>query len=172
MALALGASDWIERVEYPDPADFPTAEAWVEAFFDAQSARGPVHAAEPEVTYAALWALWLSAVPYGLWSERISRPSLEEWVQWVKRLEQVFAQALRHFGLILREGTNLTDLACAVASLIDGVWLNQCLTTRHPSVPSSPITELLRRAGRTMWWGAVLAPHGRQPSPLRNRRRI
>ena len=41
MALALSAHDWIERVEYPAPADFPTADAWIDAFFTGQSARGP-----------------------------------------------------------------------------------------------------------------------------------
>jgi hypothetical protein len=159
MELALGASDWIEQIKYPDPADFSTHEAWIAAFFDGQSARGPAHAADPAVSYAALWSLWLSAVPYGLWSERISRPSVAEWVQWVARLEEVLAQALRHFDLTLREGTTPTDLACAVASLIEGVWLNQCLTTRHPARPSEPIAAMLRRAGLMLWRGAV-APRG------------
>ena len=30
-------------------------------------------------------------------------------------------EAIAHFGLRLREGTTLTDLACAIASLIEGV---------------------------------------------------
>ena len=41
MALALSARDWIDQIEYPDPAGFAEADAWVDAFFVAQSARGP-----------------------------------------------------------------------------------------------------------------------------------
>jgi hypothetical protein len=155
MALALGASDWIDRIHYPDPADFASADGWVAAFFESQSARGPAHAAEPSVTYASLWALWLSALPYGLWSERISGPSLEEWRQWVRRLEEVLERAVAHFGLALRDGLTSTDLACAVASLIEGVWLNQCLTTRHPLHGSEPVATMLQRAGSMLWQGAV-----------------
>ena len=32
-----------------------------------------MHGSEPTVNYAFLWTLWLSVVPYGLWSEQISR---------------------------------------------------------------------------------------------------
>jgi hypothetical protein len=155
MARALSAGDWIEQIDYPTPGDFPSADAWVDAFFAAESARGPLHGSEPTVSYAFLWALWLSAVPYGLWSEQVSQPSVEEHVQWLKRLGQVFEQALDHFDMTLQEGTTLNDLACAVASLIEGVWLNQCLTSRHPSDPSEPIATVLRRSGHLLWRGAT-----------------
>ena len=158
MALALGASHWIEDIEYPDPAAFPTADAWVDAFFAGQSARGPQHGTKPTVNYAFLWALWLSVVPYGLWSERISQPSLEEQAQWLKQLEVVFHKSLEHFGMTLREGTTVNDLVCAVASLIEGAWLNQCLTGRHPCDPSQPISIVLRRSGRLLWFGATSPP--------------
>ena len=133
MALALSAGQWIDEIAYPSLAEFTTAEDWVDAFFAGQSARGPRHGSKPVVSYAFIWALWLSAVPYGLWSKRVSGPSMEEHVQWVKRLEEVFGQALDHFGMSVREGTTINELASAAASLIEGVWLNQCLTTRHPS---------------------------------------
>jgi hypothetical protein len=155
MELALNAEQQIERLELPAPRDFPTAEAWVDAFFAAEAARGPRHGAEPAVDYAFLWALWLSAVPYGIWSERISRPSMEEYRHWTDRLEQVLDEALREFDLTLRPGTTLSDLADAIASLIEGAWLNQCLTTRHPSDESEPIETLLRRSGRMLWLGAT-----------------
>jgi hypothetical protein len=155
MALALSARDWIEQLEYPAPGDFSTAEAWLDAFLAGESARGPVQGAEPDVSYAFLWALWLSAVPYGLWSEEVSRPSIEEHVQWLERLEGVLADALGHFDLTLREGTTVGDLAAALASLIEGVWLNQCLTARHPSEASEPIATVLRRSGRLLWLGAT-----------------
>ena len=154
MGLALSAGDWNEKIEYPAPADFPTADAWVDTFFAGQSARGPLHGAKPAVNYAFLWALWLSAVPYGLWSEQISRSSMEEHVQWLERLEQVLRGALDHFGMTVREGTTVNDLTCAVASMIEGVWLNQCLTTRHPCDPSEPIATV-RRSGRLLWLGAT-----------------
>jgi len=155
MALALDASDWIDRIRYPDPADFATADGWVAAFFESPSTRGPTHAAAPAVTYASLWALWLSALPYGLWSERISGPGLAEWRQWVRRLEEVLERAMAHFGLALRDGLTATDLACAVASLIEGVWLNQRLTTRHPMHDSEPVAAMLQRAGSMLRCGAV-----------------
>ena len=155
MALALRAGDWIERIEYPAPADHPTAEAWVDALLIGESARGPEHGSEPTVSYAFLWALWLSTVPYGLWSEEVREPSMDEHVQWLERLERVLAEALDHFGLTLRTGTTINDLACALASMIEGVWLNQCLTARHPSDPSEPIATVLRRSGRLLWRGAT-----------------
>jgi hypothetical protein len=155
MALALSAGGWIERIEYPAPEDHATAEEWVDAFFVGESARGPQHGGTPVVGYGMLWAVWLSSVPYGLWSEEVARPGMEEHVQLVRQLEGVFARALVHFGLSLREGTTLTDLAGAVASLVEGVWLNQCLTDRHPSDPSEPIATILRRGGRLLWRGAV-----------------
>lgn len=155
MALALSASALIEHVEYPSPADFANPDEWVDAFFAGQSARGPTHGATPTVTYAFLWTLWLSAVPYGLWSEQICRSSMEEHVQWVEQLELVLAQALKHYGLTVRKSTTLTDLACAIASTIEGVWLNQCLTVRHPCEPAEPIATVLCRAGRLLWLGAI-----------------
>ena len=156
MALALNTWEFIERIEYPDPAAFATADEWVDAFFAGESARGPVHRADPEVTYASLWALWLSTVPYGLWSERASAPGIEEQRQHLQHLDQVLGSALDRFHLKLREGTTLRDLASAIASLVEGVWLNQCLTRTHPSDPSQPVAELLRRSGRLLWAGATV----------------
>jgi hypothetical protein len=155
MALALSATDWIEQIAYPRPADFATAEDWVDAVFAGESERGPLCGSEPALDYAFLWTLWLSAVPYGLWSEQIRGPSMEEHVRWLERLEQAVRDALEHFGLSLRNGTTAGDLVCAMASMIEGVWLNQCLTTRHPTDPSEPIATVLRRSGRLLWRGAT-----------------
>ena len=155
MERALDAGDWIEQIEFPAPPDHPDAVAWVDAFFTGESARGPRQGARPKVDYAALWALWLSAVPYGLWSKRVREPSMEEHVQWVQRLEQVLGAAIDHFGLALRDGATLNDLAGASASLIEGAWLNQCLTTRHPSEPDEPSATFLRRSGGLLWAGAT-----------------
>ena len=160
MDRALAAADFLDQLDSPAPADHPDAGAWVDAFFTGESARGPRHGGRPKVDYAALWALWLSAVPYGLWSERIREPSMDEHVQWVKRLEQTFGEAIAHYRLRLREGVTLADLAGASASLIEGAWLNQCLTTRHPSDPEEPIATFLRRSGRLLWQGATQPPDG------------
>jgi hypothetical protein len=156
MALALSAGDWIERVELPDPAAYETADDWVDALFAGESERGPRHDAEPASSYGFLWALWLSAVPYGLWSERVSGPSMDEHAQWVNKLEAAFASALQRFGATLVDGVTVNDLACASASLIEGVWLNQCLTNQHPFDRGEPIAAVLRRGGRLLWRGATL----------------
>ncbi|HZT21084.1 MAG TPA: hypothetical protein VFA23_16855 [Dongiaceae bacterium] len=155
MARALSTPDWIQRIEYPAPGAFGTAEEWVDAFFIGQSARGPKHGAKPSVSYAFLWALWLGALPYGLWSKRISRPSMAEHRQWVRQLEDVFANAINHFALAMREGATVRDLANAAANLIEGVWLNQCLTGAHPCDAAQPIATALCRAGRMLWLGAT-----------------
>jgi hypothetical protein len=149
MARALDAGDWIEQLELPAPADHPDAGAWVDALFAAESARGPQRGARPRLDYAALWALWLSAVPYGLWSERVSAPSMEEQGQWIEKLAAAFGDAIEHFGLELRKGVTLSELAGAAASLIEGAWLNQCLT--------APDETFLPRAGRLLWDGATTA---------------
>jgi hypothetical protein len=88
-------------------------------------------------------------VPYGLWSERVSAPSMEEQRQWVEKLAAAFGDAIEHFGLELREGVVLTELAGAASSLIEGAWQNQCLT--------APDERFLRRAGRLLWDGATTA---------------
>jgi hypothetical protein len=155
MALALDAGTWVERVQIPAQDDFTTAEAWFDAFLTGQAERGPVHGAKPALNDGFLWTLWLSALPYGLWSEQVSRPSMAEYVQWVERLEQAIGQALDHFALTLRDDTTINDLACAIASLIEGIWLNQCLTKHHPCDRSEPVVTLMRRSGRLLWRGAV-----------------
>jgi AcrR family transcriptional regulator len=161
MALALSVGDWIEEIEYPAPDDFETVTAWFDAVLLGESGRGPQHGDEPAGSYAFLWALWLSAVPYGIWSTQVSEPSMEEHVQWVRKLEHVIDGALTHFALALRPDVTLNDLASALASLIEGVWLNQCLTSRHPSDPMEPIATSLRRSGQLLWRGATeAAPAG------------
>jgi hypothetical protein len=155
MALALDSGDWIERVEPPAPERFSSVEEWLDAFLTGESERGPKHGARPAVRYGSVWALWLSTVPYGLWNERIASSSMDEYAHSLARLEAVLQGALDHFGVTLRDGTTTTDLAFALASVIEGVWLNQCLTTRHPSERSEPIATGLRRSGRLLWLGAT-----------------
>jgi hypothetical protein len=61
------------------------------------------------------------------------------------------------FGRELDEGTTITDPATAAAALIEGAWLNQCLTAAHPARPAEPAAEALRRSGRLLWRGATHA---------------
>jgi hypothetical protein len=152
MALALDAG---EAPAYPAPEDHPDADAWVGALFAAEAARGPRHGAAPARGYAALWALWLATVPYGLWSERVSVPSMEEYRATVAALADVLGRALERFGLKLRADVTLPDLATACATAIEGAWLNQCLTATHPAQPRAPVEAALVRTGRLLWRGAT-----------------
>jgi hypothetical protein len=155
MALALHSRDWIEQIQYPAPDDYPNVGGWLDAFFTAESERGPHMGADPSINYGSVWALWLSAVPYGLWSEEIRRPSMEEHTQWLEKLDQILQEAMRRFGSTLRKGVAVRDLASAFASLIEGVWLNQCMTANNPSDDSEPIAASLRRSGELLWVGAT-----------------
>ena len=110
------------------------------------------------MSYAFLWTLWLSTVPYGLWSERIARPAMEEYARSVEGVEAAFRRAVAHFRLRLRPGTSLAELALATTSLVEGMWLNQSLTAQHPARQGEPFSDAMRRAGRLLWRGAVEAP--------------
>ena len=138
MALALEASDWIGRIEYPDTAQFATDEAWVAALLAGQSARGPSHGAEPTVSCASLWTLWLKRPP--LWAlERPDQP------RWPGRMAAVGGASWRGVGqghgtfVRLRDVVALADLASAVASLVEGAVLAQ-------PMPDHPAPALGQRA--------------------------
>ena len=155
MEMVLDAGSRLEEIVYPAPADFPTADAWLDAFLAGQSARGPMHGAEPEASYAFLWTLWLATLPYGVWSERVAGPSMEEYVHWTGQIASVVADALTHFGLALRDKVTPADVAHALASVIEGAWLNQLLAATHPGRPDEPASALLLRSGRLVWHGAI-----------------
>lgn len=156
MALALDAQEWVERISFPAPEDFSDAEAWVDALLAGESARGPAHGAKPAAEHGLVWALWLSAVPYGIWSEEIAKPSVGEYVNTVRKLEQVILRAFDRFELTVQPGMSINDLACAMISLTEGAWLNQCLSGRHPCDKAEPVATVLRRGGRMLWRGAVM----------------
>ena len=155
MALALDAGELVAEIQYVDPADFPDAESWLDAFLAEESARGPQHETQPEIGLGTLWALWLAVVPYGLWSEEVARPSMDEYAQLIGQVERALAGAMDRFGLQPAEGATVNDLACALTSLVEGQWLNQCLTATHPTDPEQPIATVLRRGGRMLWRGAT-----------------
>lgn len=170
MEFALNAGRWLDEITYPKPDDYSDAEAWLDAFLLGQSERGPKHGADPAISYASVWALWLSAVPYGLWSSQISASSMDEHAKWIRHLDALFASVLDHFALTLRLGTQSSDLASGMASLIEGVWLNQCLSLDHPCDASKPISSSLRRAGLMLWQGAVVDACSAMPTAKAEKR--
>jgi hypothetical protein len=140
----------------PDPRRFDDVESWIEALASAESARGPIHEMEAAEGYALRWVLWLSQVPYGLWSEHIAEPSMREFRHSSELLErEVVRPALAHFGLEMTPPWTPLDLAGALASLVEGLWLNQCLTREHPNSPTLPAVDAARVALAMLWRGAT-----------------
>jgi hypothetical protein len=102
------------------------------------------------------WALWLSQVPYGIWSERIAEPSLHEFRHSAERLESdCVAPALERFSLEVRPPWTAGDLATAMNSLVEGLWLNQCMSRDHPTRAGTPVAEATRAALQMLWQGAT-----------------
>ena len=155
MALVLEDPEVDSRV-LPDPRTFDEPVTWIEALASAESDRGPLHGMVPAVGYGLSWALWLSQVPYGVWSEHIAEPSMREFRHSVERLESTCVRpALAHFGLAMRAPWTTLDLATSMQSLIEGLWLNQCLSGVHPTRPNVPTAEATRIALRMLWEGAT-----------------
>jgi len=59
-----------------------------------------------------------------------------------------------HFGRALRAARRSRSRR-AVASLIEGLWLNQCLIKAPPLRPAEPIATLLLRSAACLWRGRV-----------------
>jgi AcrR family transcriptional regulator len=155
MALVLEDPD-VDVLDLPDPRDFTDPDTWLDALASAESGRGPVHGMEPAVGYGLNWALWLSQVPYGVWSEHIAEPSMHEFRHSAERLEATcVAPALGHFDLVMRPPWTPLDLASAMNSLVEGLWLNQCLSRAHPTREDAPTGEAARNAIRMLWQGAT-----------------
>jgi AcrR family transcriptional regulator len=155
MALVLEDPE-VDVLVLPDPRTFDDPVTWIEALATAQSGRGPLHGMEPAVGYGLNWALWLSQVPYGVWSEHIAEPSMHEFRHSAERLESTCVRpALAHFGLVMRPPWTPLDLASAMNSLVEGLWLNQCLSRAHPTRPDDPTGEAARIAIRMLWQGAT-----------------
>jgi hypothetical protein len=156
-AMALVLEDPAVDVEAPpDPAGFADASAWIAALAGEESARGPHHEMEPTPGYGLNWALWLSQVPYGVWSQRIAGPSMREFRHSADRMATLaIGPALERFALEVRPPWDVLDLATAMASAIEGIWLNQALTADHPTRPQSPAVDAMQNALRMVWDGAT-----------------
>ena len=155
MALVLDDPE-VDVEDPPDPAGFADANAWIVGLATAESARGPHHGMEPTPGYGLIWALWLSQVPYGVWSQRIAAPSMREFRHSADRLATLgIVPALERFRLEVRPPWEVLDVATAMASTIEGVWLNQALTGDHPTRQQTPTVDAMRNALKMVWEGAT-----------------
>jgi hypothetical protein len=151
----------VDESELPAPGAFRDPGEWIEAVATAESERGPIHGMEPAVGYGLNWVLWLSQVPYGVWSQRIADPSMREFRYSAERLEaRVVRPGLAHFELEVRPPWTTLDLGAAMDSLIEGLWLNQCLSRDHPTAKGAETAQAARNAVRMLWQGAT-RPAGR-----------
>jgi AcrR family transcriptional regulator len=156
-AMALVLEDpAVDTFALPDPRAFDDADVWIGAVAAAESERGPLHDMDPIVGYALSWGLWLSQVPYGIWSEHIAGPSMHEFRRSADRLEaDCVRPALEHFSLEVRPPWTAADLAAALNSLVEGLWLNQCLSREHPTRSGAPVVDAARDALTMLWRGAT-----------------
>lgn len=155
MALVLEDPN-VDAAVPPDPRAFDEPRAWIEAVASAESERGPLHGMEPAESYAMRWVLWLSQVPYGVWSERIATPSMREFRHSAERLEaELVRPALARFELEPRPPWTSLDIASAIVSLREGLWLNQCLSDDHSTRPGVDPAEAARTALTMLWQGAT-----------------
>ena len=112
-------------------------------------------APSPTVNDGFLWALWLSTIPYGLWSEEVARPSMKEYVQWLRRLERIFAGALDHFGLDSPRGHDDQRSRLRGGQPDRGHLAQPVLAQAPPLRPVGADRHLLRRSGRLLRVGAT-----------------
>lgn len=146
----------MDEAVYPHPADFADSEQWILAIARIEAARGPRRRHEDPSVFAMRWLLWLTMVPYGVWSERVRRDGVEDFANWAERLEQeVLLPALDHFGLEMRPPLRAVDLAVAIANLTEGLWISQALTDEHRLEPALAVDDAARNAFLMLWRGAT-----------------
>lgn len=146
----------MEDLAFPNPAQCRNFDDWIRRLAALEIERGPRHGAAPGPSYGFRWAAWLGLVPYGLWSEHVARASLVEFRRRVDRFSTAVIQpALEHFGLRLRRDVTLQDLVVSFVSLVEGVWLNACLTADDPIGRSQSIGDMLGRAMTLLFRGAL-----------------
>jgi hypothetical protein len=137
MAFSLSASAedglGVGGAEYRAPASFEDVDEWIGALAASELERGPHHGMEPRACYALRWAAWLGLAPYAIWSEAIATQSLTEYRLGVENYSKLLTPALEHFGLELTNGVTLADFAVAIASTVEGFWLNACCSESDPA---------------------------------------
>jgi len=148
----------LDEVEYPEPSAFDNVETWIAAWAAVEIERGPRHGMQPENRYGLRWATWLGLVRYGVWSDTIAAASMTEYRSSASRFaSDVLEPAFGHFGLDLRPGTTLDDVAVAVASSIEGVWLSASLSEHDPLGRSQTVRETLATTLLLIVRGATVA---------------
>lgn len=146
----------LDEIVRPDPHDAADLDTWLDRWAAVELARGPRHGMEPESRYGLRWAAWLGLVPYGIWSDTVAAPSLDEYRASVDHIARdVLAPALRRFELVVADGLALADVALTVVSGIEGHWLNACLTDRDPLGRRAPIARSLATTLRIIVRGAT-----------------
>jgi hypothetical protein len=147
----------LSEVRYPEPSDAPDLDSWIDALARVEIERGPHHGMRPENRYGLRWAAWLGLVPYGIWSETVAQASLDEYRLGAERYgDQILAPALRHFGRTLIPPTTVHDLAVAACSVVEGFWLNACLSSKDPLGRSGSICNSLATTLRLLIRGATV----------------
>jgi hypothetical protein len=140
----------IDEAAYPACSDFPQADAWIRVVACIEAARGPQNGRRP-TGYAGRWVLWLTLVPYAMWSRKAIAASSAEFHIWVRRIEAEIVQpALEHFQLELRAPYSSIELATAMANLVEGLWLTQCIEADRNAAPNA----------LAMLWKGATQPRG------------
>jgi hypothetical protein len=99
---------------------------------------------------------WLGLIPYGLWSKAIAEPSLDEYRHRVQIVaDDLISLALAQFDLQLAKPHSLTDLASAFVTLVEGHWLNACLSPKDPVNQTRSLEAALATALKMLFAGAV-----------------
>lgn len=146
----------LDEAAHPDPARCDDLDEWITRWAQSELDRGPRHGMPPENRYGLRWAAWLGLLPYGLWSDAVAEPSLEEYRASVRHLtDDVLAPAFQHFAVTLRNDTTLDDIGVAAATAIEGTWLNACLTDRDPIGRESTLVASLATTLRAIVRGSV-----------------
>jgi AcrR family transcriptional regulator len=146
----------LDEAAHPDPASCHDLDEWITRWAASELERGPRHGMPPENRYGLRWAAWLGLVPYGLWSDAVAEPSLEEYRASVRHLtDDVLAPAFEHFAMALRDDTTLDDVGVAAATAIEGTWLNACLTSSDPIGRDGPLTNSLAATLRAIIRGSI-----------------
>jgi hypothetical protein len=146
----------IENVEYPSPNEFANDEEWIRAIALIEAGRGPKRGQRPPRGYATHWLLWLSHVPYDLWSKELATRDEAEFQGWVTRIDnKLLKPALEHFSLQIRKPHRSLDLAVALANVVEGLWLTQAVTQSHDLDPTMSVDEAAQNAFLFLWRGGV-----------------
>ena len=161
----------LDEVSYPDPAASKTLEHWVGRLAAVEIQRGPHHDMSPENRYGLRGAAWLALVPYGIWSDRVAKASVDEYRQGAERYgTAVVGPALKRFDLALALDITLLDVAAACCSLIEGFWLNACLTSRDPAGRNQSIDATLAASLCLVLRGATVPSRNASTSKTSRRR--